>query len=120
MATVAATQRMLEAAAHVLVVGGGTSGVEFAAEVAEFLPSCKVTLVHSGATLVPLLKPAAQKKALAFLLKAGVTVLLNDTVKAEDGSTGACVSSDSRHLTSSLPPCPRPAAPAPVAPPPAP
>jgi pyruvate/2-oxoglutarate dehydrogenase complex dihydrolipoamide dehydrogenase (E3) component len=38
-------------AKHILIVGGGVTGVELVAELATEHPGCKVTLVHSGAEL---------------------------------------------------------------------
>jgi len=42
----------LEKSESVLIVGGGAVGVELAGEIAETYPDKKVTLVHSGTTLV--------------------------------------------------------------------
>jgi NADH dehydrogenase FAD-containing subunit len=38
-------------AKHILIIGGGVTGVELVAELATEHPGCKVTLVHSGAEL---------------------------------------------------------------------
>ncbi|MPY59181.1 NAD(P)/FAD-dependent oxidoreductase [Streptomyces spongiae] len=48
----AAHQQKIAAAEHVLVVGGGPSGVELSAEVRLARPDARVTLAHSGPTLL--------------------------------------------------------------------
>lgn len=39
-------------AKHILIVGGGVTGVELAGELATEHPGCKITLVHSGQELI--------------------------------------------------------------------
>ena len=48
----AAHQRKIAGAAHVLVVGGGPSGVELSAEIRLARPDARVTLAHSGPALL--------------------------------------------------------------------
>jgi len=78
----------LKAAPHVLIVGGGPTGVEFAAEVVEALPGKKVTLVHSKPELLHMLKAKARTVARDFLIARGVRLILDDKVDAVDGSAG--------------------------------
>jgi len=73
---------------HVLVVGGGTTAVEWAAEVKSAFPDKQVTMVHSGPALLHFLKKTSSNKAHKFMDKHGVKVILNDKVHAEDGSSG--------------------------------
>ena len=71
----------LEAAQSVLVVGGGTVGVELAAEVAARWAGRKaVTLVSAQSALLPRMPPAAGAAAAAWLRSAGVTLLLGERV----------------------------------------
>jgi apoptosis-inducing factor 2 len=67
----------LTSAASVLVIGGGTVGVEFAGEIASAFPDKEVTLTHSGDRLLEASKPKAQSKALEQLAEKGVKVMFN-------------------------------------------
>jgi NADH dehydrogenase FAD-containing subunit len=82
----------LEAAQCVLIVGGGTVGVELAAEVvAKYGRRKPVTLV--ARTLLERMPPAAGRAAERWLRAAGVTLMLGARVKdwggASDASWGA-------------------------------
>lgn len=79
IATLKADAAKLEAATSVLVVGGGLTGVELAAEVAgryNTVPGTmkKVYLVTSKERLLPELKPEAAQYAHDYLVKHGVEV----------------------------------------------
>jgi len=78
---------------RVVVVGGGATGVEAAAEFAEQYPAASVTLVSRGGVLAHL--PAASRRSVArSLAKLGVRVLegkavvrvLSDAVELADGT----------------------------------
>jgi NADH dehydrogenase FAD-containing subunit len=58
---------------RVTVVGGGLTGVEAAAEVAERHPGARVTLLCAGA-LVPTMRPAARRSLVRTLRRLGVEV----------------------------------------------
>ncbi len=60
--------------ARVTVVGGGSTGVEAAAEVAEASPGAEVTLRSAG-PLVPAMRPAARRSLRRTLRRLGVTVV---------------------------------------------
>ncbi len=64
----------IKAAKHVVLVGGGPSGVETAAEVVSAFAGKQVTLVHGGERLLPALPPKAGAKAKAWLEAHGVKV----------------------------------------------
>lgn len=82
----AAASRLANAAT-VAVVGGGTVGVELAAEIAGAFPRQKqVTLVSGSATLLSRMPPAAGKYAARWLTKHGVSVLLGQKVAKEEDS----------------------------------
>jgi NADH dehydrogenase FAD-containing subunit len=80
----------LEAAPSVLVVGGGTVGVELAAEVAAQYGRRKpVTLVAAQHTLLERMPPAAGRAAERWLRAAGVTLLLGARVRDWGGAGDA-------------------------------
>lgn len=66
----------LAAAPSVLIIGGGSVGVELAGEIASAFPDKKITLAHSGNVLLANMKVKAQRKALAQLTARGVEVKL--------------------------------------------
>ncbi|PIA15370.1 FAD/NAD(P)-binding domain-containing protein [Coemansia reversa NRRL 1564] len=66
-------------AESVLVIGGGAVGVETAGEIASEYPKKKVTLVHSGARLLPSnFKAGLSDGAVRKLRRLGVAVVLNE------------------------------------------
>ncbi len=69
-------------AKEILIVGGGPVGVELAGEILEDLPGKKVTLMHSGPALLPLLRGKPPAYALSFLRERGAEVRLNEQVTA--------------------------------------
>ena len=70
---------------RVAVVGGGLTGVEAAAEVAERHPGARVTLFSAG-PLVPAMRPAARRSLLRSLRRLGVEVCEQTPVAAlEEG-----------------------------------
>ncbi|CAI9261885.1 unnamed protein product [Lactuca saligna] len=78
----------IKAAASILIVGGGPTGVELAGEIAVDFPEKKITLVHSGYRLLEFLGPKASKKTLDWLKSRHVEVKLDQTVNVEDCSNG--------------------------------
>lgn len=84
----------LEAAKHVLVIGGGAVGVEVAAEVASSFADKRVTLVSSGARLLPEAAPGLGARAADwFSLRENCTVVLGErAVEQADGSYTTTVS----------------------------
>jgi NADH dehydrogenase len=83
---------------HVVVVGGGPTGVEVAAETHEYLEQLMrafrilkaphaLTLVHGGDRLLPQFSPDLGKDAARVLKQRGVEIVANDTVvNVEDGA----------------------------------
>ncbi|WNM57592.1 FAD-dependent oxidoreductase [Candidatus Nitrospira allomarina] len=100
---------------HFVVVGGGYSGVETAGEILDllhdarrFYPSfdpseLRVTLVHSGAHLLPELGEDLGRFAQRFLESRGMTVLLNQ--RASSVSAGYIRLNDGTRLESRNPIC---------------
>ncbi|MQM11905.1 hypothetical protein Taro_044812 [Colocasia esculenta] len=64
----------------ILIIGGGPTGVELAAEIAVDFPQKKVTLVHGGPRLLQFVGPKASAKTLNWLTSKGVDVLLDQTI----------------------------------------
>ena len=77
---------------HYVIFGGGPTGVELAAEIADVFrgTSAKVTLLHNKQRLIQSLHPSLSAKALYKLVKMGVDVRLN---YSDDNArpTGSCV-----------------------------
>lgn len=81
-------RRALPTARHIIIAGGGPTGVETAGEIGEYLngrawffnskladPDVKITLLTSGAKLLPVLRPSIALKAEKLLAQVGVTVV---------------------------------------------
>lgn len=88
-------RRALPNARSIVIAGGGPAGVEVAGELAEHLNGrpgwfrsgakqhkVQITVVTSGAHILPALRPALATKAEQYLAKLGVTVVKNRRVKA--------------------------------------
>lgn len=85
--------KLLASAKSVLVIGGGTVGVEFAGEIASAFPDKDITLAHSTDTLLDNLKPKAQGKALEQLTARGVKVKFKRRF-VKDGDVYRCSNSN--------------------------
>ncbi|XP_068423368.1 ferroptosis suppressor protein 1 [Clinocottus analis] len=73
--------KQVQAADSVLVVGGGSTGVEMAAELKTEYPEKKVVLIHSRTVLAdPDLMPSVRQQAQEVLLEKGVELLLGEKV----------------------------------------
>ncbi|KAI1175204.1 FAD/NAD(P)-binding domain-containing protein [Nemania sp. FL0916] len=86
-------RKALPEAKHIVVVGGGASGVEVAGELGEHLngrvgwpsstladPKVQITLVSGGSRILPYLRPALAETAEGYLAKVGVHVVHNTRV----------------------------------------
>ncbi|XP_027696421.1 apoptosis-inducing factor 2 isoform X1 [Vombatus ursinus] len=66
---------------HIVVVGGGSAGVEMAAELKTDYPEKEVTLIHSKVPLAdPELLPCVRQEVKEILLQKGVELLLSERV----------------------------------------
>ncbi|XP_072246570.1 ferroptosis suppressor protein 1 [Leuresthes tenuis] len=73
--------QQVQAADSVLVVGGGSTGVEMAAEIKTEYPDKKVVLIHSRIGLAdPELRSSVRRQAKEVLLEKGVELLLGHKV----------------------------------------
>ena len=78
----------IKSSESVLIVGGGPSGVELAAEIAVDFPEKKVTLVHKGPRLLEFVGEKAAHKAFDWLASKKVEVILNQSVDLNSASDG--------------------------------
>lgn len=76
-------QRLIKAQT-VLVVGGGSVGVEIAGEIATNFPSKKVTLVEANGQLIKRMTEKVHIKCMAYLKKIGVEIILNERLVKYD------------------------------------
>ncbi|MCL1127374.1 NAD(P)/FAD-dependent oxidoreductase [Shewanella surugensis] len=90
---IVANHTLLASAKSVLVIGGGTVGVEFAGEIASAFPDKDITLAHSTDTLLDHMKPKAQRKALEQLTARKVKVKFNRRF-TKDGNVYRCSKSN--------------------------
>ncbi|KAK4369606.1 hypothetical protein RND71_013398 [Anisodus tanguticus] len=79
----------IKAADSILIVGGGPTGVELAAEIAVDFPQRKVTLVHDGSRLLEFIGPKASDKTLEWLKSKNVEVKLMQSVDLSNTSDGS-------------------------------
>jgi NADH dehydrogenase FAD-containing subunit len=77
----------IEAAATVVVVGGGAVGVEIASEVKEAHPDKQVTLV-CGESLLGRMNPKAGEFAAQWFKKHGVEVLVGERIRCGEAGHG--------------------------------
>ncbi|XP_068113569.1 ferroptosis suppressor protein 1 [Hyperolius riggenbachi] len=78
----------IQKAKHVVVVGGGSAGVEMAAEVKTDYPDKEVTLVHSKVALADVeLQPRVRSAVKEILMKKGVRLVLGQKVANLDNLT---------------------------------
>jgi NADH dehydrogenase FAD-containing subunit len=75
----------IKTANSVVIVGGGPTGIETAAEIKTYFPEKKVTLIHSGDTLLHAtdLSKASKSRILKKVLDLGIIVALNEKVNLE-------------------------------------
>ncbi|KAI5388654.1 hypothetical protein KIW84_074356 [Lathyrus oleraceus] len=70
----------IKSARSVLIIGGGPTGVELAAEIAVDFPDKKVTIVHKGSRLLEYIGTKASRKTLKWLKSRKIDVKLEQSV----------------------------------------
>eukprot|EP00050_Salpingoeca_kvevrii_P001765 m.178640 g.178640 ORF g.178640 m.178640 type:complete len:394 (+) comp10450_c0_seq7:20-1201(+) len=81
--------RQVRAAKSIFVLGGGTVGVEVAADLALANPQTHITLAHSSAELLPRCPSSMRRKAAAFFEHlSNVTLLLGERFGRKSGEDG--------------------------------
>ncbi|XP_060668246.1 uncharacterized protein LOC107410236 isoform X2 [Ziziphus jujuba] len=78
----------IDLASSILIVGGGPTGVELAAEIAVDFPDKKLTLVHNGSRLLQFIGQKASDKTLNWLASKKVEVMLEKSVSLDNISNG--------------------------------
>lgn len=78
----------IKSSESILIVGGGPSGVELAAEIAVDFPEKKVTIVHNGPRLLEFVGQKAADKAFDWMKSKKVEVILNQRVDLSSASDG--------------------------------
>ncbi|GAA0170355.1 oxidoreductase [Lithospermum erythrorhizon] len=86
-----ANQEKIKSSNSILIVGGGPVGVELAGEISVDFPDKKVSLVHRGPRLLEFVGEKASKKALKWLNKKNVEVVLGESVTNLDSNTNGGV-----------------------------
>ncbi|KAG9124873.1 hypothetical protein FRC07_009936 [Ceratobasidium sp. 392] len=77
-------RKRLAAAEHVLIIGGGAVGIEYAGEICHFAPEKKVTIIHAQKELMNQTYPPKYRKALlGALTKLGVKVIFEDRISTK-------------------------------------
>ncbi|KAM3236732.1 apoptosis-inducing factor B isoform X2 [Capsicum annuum] len=83
-----ADHETIKSAKSILVIGGGQTGVELAAEIAVDYPDKKVTIVHRGSMLLEFIGETASNKVVHWLKQRKVDIILGQSVDvniAKDG-----------------------------------
>jgi len=100
----------LPTAKRIVIAGGGPAGIETAGELGQYLngqagwfsskienPKVSITVVTSGAQILPLLRPSLAQKAEDYLARVGATVIKNTKVTAVtpgDAGGGQCFNNE--------------------------
>ncbi|QRV76818.1 apoptosis-inducing factor 2 [Ceratobasidium sp. AG-Ba] len=74
-------RKKVSAADHILIIGGGAVGLEYAGELRHYTPEKEVTLVHAQKELMNQTYPSKYRKSLLDgITKLGVKVILGDRI----------------------------------------
>ncbi|KAG8715020.1 hypothetical protein FRC08_011116, partial [Ceratobasidium sp. 394] len=85
----------LKAAQHVLIVGGGSVGLEYAGELRHYFPEKKVTVIHGGKELTNKTYPAKfRQSVLDATRKLGIEVVLGDKISPNATPEGGYVTTE--------------------------
>jgi NADH dehydrogenase FAD-containing subunit len=80
-AELTANAEKIKAAQHVVIVGGGATGIEMAGEIRFLHPTKKITMVTSANRVLNEALEAASRKAMSILDEMNVEVILNERVE---------------------------------------
>ena len=78
----------IKAANTILIIGGGPTGVELAAEIAVDFPEKNLKLIHRGSRLMEFVGFKASQKALNWLTSKKVEVILQQSISMQSISEG--------------------------------
>ncbi|KAG9074073.1 hypothetical protein FRC06_010963, partial [Ceratobasidium sp. 370] len=88
-------KQSLKAARHVLIVGGGSAGLEYAGELHHYFPEKKVTVIHGGKELMNKTYPAKFRQSiLDATRKLGIDVVLGDKISQNAVPEGGYVTTE--------------------------
>ncbi|KAL4751797.1 hypothetical protein BDW72DRAFT_212564 [Aspergillus terricola var. indicus] len=73
-----ASQKRIEHASHIAVVGGGPVGIQIATDIASYFPDKKVTLVHSRPQLLPNFGPRLHEHVYKTMKQLNIDVILGE------------------------------------------
>jgi len=79
-----ADNERIKSARSIMIVGGGPTGVELAAEIVVDFPDKKVTIVHKGPRLLDFVGTKAADKTLKWLESKHVVVKLEQTIDLKE------------------------------------
>ncbi|WMV31574.1 hypothetical protein MTR67_024959 [Solanum verrucosum] len=78
----------IKSASSILIIGGGQTGVELAAEIAVDYPDKKVTIVHRGSMLLEFIGESASNKVVHWLKSRKVEIILGQSVDVNSAKDG--------------------------------
>ena len=90
-------QKLLNAQ-NILIIGGGTVGIELAGDIAYSYPEKNITLIESLPRLLNNFKARASKIAKKLLEKMGVSVIFNEFIEKHMNEKGLWISQKSNNL----------------------
>ncbi|KAK7404867.1 hypothetical protein VNO78_05888 [Psophocarpus tetragonolobus] len=80
--------KKIKSANSIMIIGGGPTGVELAAEIAVDFPDKKVIIVHKGPRLLDFVGPKAAEKTLKWLESKKVVVKLEQSIDLDELTEG--------------------------------
>ncbi|MCD7447206.1 hypothetical protein HAX54_026325 [Datura stramonium] len=78
----------IKSANSILIIGGGQTGVELAAEIAVDYPDKKLTIVHRGSMLLEFIGERASNKVVHWLKSRNVEIILGQSVDVNTAKDG--------------------------------
>lgn len=78
----------IKSSSSILIIGGGQTGVELAAEISVDYPDKKVTIVHRGSMLLEFIGERASKKVVNWLKSRNVEIILGQSVDVNSVKDG--------------------------------
>ncbi|CAE6440135.1 unnamed protein product [Rhizoctonia solani] len=89
-------KKQLAAAQHILIVGGGSVGLEYAGEIQHYYPDKKVVIIHGGKEVMNKTYPVKFRRSLLDAVTSkGVEVILGDKISPDVLPQGGYVTTQS-------------------------
>ncbi|KAI0311006.1 FAD/NAD-P-binding domain-containing protein [Amylostereum chailletii] len=103
MAHIEMWRARFQRAKSVAVVGGGSTGVEFAGEIKQFFPQTKTTIIHEDRQLLNAIYPDKLRTKLERNIRgSNVEIVFNDTVERFDSDNGSVVTSAGKRVDADI------------------